>query len=55
MLLATILQAFAHYMPSIYLPSFGQDYGLTAAQGSLLSTMLNLAQAIGQPLQGQLA
>ena len=55
MLLATIFQALAHYGPSIYLPSFGEDYGLSAAQGSLLASMLNLAQAIGQPLQGQLA
>jgi MFS family permease len=55
MLLSTILQALAHYQPSIYLASFGQDFGLTAAQGSLLSTMINLAQAIGQPVQGHLA
>jgi cyanate permease len=47
---ATILQAFGHYTPSIYLPSFGQDYGLSAAKASLLSTVLNLAQAVAQPL-----
>lgn len=55
MLFSTMLQALAHYGPSIYLPSFGQDFGLSPAQGSLLASMLNLAQAIGQPLQGQLA
>jgi MFS family permease len=55
MLAATILQAFAHYAPSIYLPSFGQDHGLSATQASLLSTVLNLAQAVAQPLQGWLA
>jgi cyanate permease len=55
MLAATILQAFAHYAPRIYLPSFGQDYGLSATQASLLSTVLNLAQAVAQPLQGWLA
>jgi MFS family permease len=55
MLAATILQALAHYAPSIYLPSYGQDYGLSTAQASFLSTILNLAQAIAQPLQGWLA
>ena len=55
MLLSTIIQALAHYGPSIYLPSFGQNFGLSATQGSLLATMLNLAQAIGQPVQGYLA
>jgi MFS family permease len=55
MLAATIFQAFAHYAPSIYLPSFGQDYGISPADASLLSTVLNLAQAAAQPLQGWLA
>lgn len=54
-LAATIVQAFAHYAPSLYLPSFGLDFGLTPNQGSLLVSLLNLAQAIGQPLQGMLA
>jgi cyanate permease len=35
MLAVTILQAFAHYAPSIYLPSFCQDHGLSATQASL--------------------
>ncbi|GAB7354677.1 hypothetical protein MBLNU459_g5101t2 [Dothideomycetes sp. NU459] len=54
-LVATVVQALAHYGPSLYLPSFGNDFGLTPTQGSLLVSLLNLAQAIGQPLQGMLA
>ncbi|KUI59804.1 putative transporter ESBP6 [Cytospora mali] len=54
-LAATFAQALAHYGPSTYLPSIGADFGLTSYQGSLLVTLLNLAQAIGQPLQGLLA
>lgn len=55
MLLATIVQALAHYGPSLYLPTFGEDFGLSATEGALLVSLLNLAQAIGQPLQGWLA
>ncbi|KAG8157997.1 hypothetical protein KVR01_012269 [Diaporthe batatas] len=54
-LTATFAQALAHYGPSTYLPSMAADFGLTSVQGSLLVTLLNLAQAIGQPLQGMLA
>ncbi|KAI0003114.1 major facilitator superfamily domain-containing protein [Xylariaceae sp. FL0662B] len=54
-LAATVVQALAHYGPSVYLPSIGADFGLTSAQGPLLVSLLNLAQAIGQPLQGMLA
>lgn len=55
MLCSTIVQALAHYGPSLYLPTFGADFGLSATQGSLLISLLNLAQAIGQPLQGWMA
>lgn len=54
-LAATIVQALAHYGPSVYLPSIGADFGLSDTQGALLVSLLNLAQAIGQPLQGALA
>jgi predicted MFS family arabinose efflux permease len=54
-LLATIVQALAHCGPSVYLPSFALDMGLTANQGALLVSLLNLAQVIGQSLQGVLA
>ncbi|KAG9519310.1 MFS general substrate transporter, partial [Aureobasidium melanogenum] len=55
MLLATMVQAIAHYGPSLYLPSFGADLGLSASEAAMLASLLNLAQAIGQPLQGWLA
>jgi hypothetical protein len=54
-LTATVIQAVAHYGPSTYLPSIGADFGLSDAQGAMLVSLLNLAQAIGQPLQGMLA
>lgn len=54
-LTATVVQAVAHYGPSTYLPSIGADFGLSEAQGAMLVSLLNLAQAIGQPLQGMLA
>ena len=55
LLTATTIQGLAHYMPSLYLPSYAIDMGLSSAKGSLLVSLLNLAQAIGQPLQGLLA
>jgi len=55
MLTATMVQAAAHYGPSLYLPSFGADFGLSPAEAATLASLLNLAQAIGQPLQGWLA
>ena len=55
LLVATIIQGLAHYLPSLYLPSYALDMGLSSAEGSLLVSLLNLAQAIGQPLQGFLA
>ncbi|KAG9595156.1 MFS general substrate transporter, partial [Aureobasidium melanogenum] len=55
MLLATMVQAIAHYGPSLYLPSFGADLGLSASEAAMLASLLNLAQAIGQPLQEWLA
>ena len=55
MLVSTIIQALAHYGPSLYLPSIGAGFGLTPTEGALLVSLMNLAQAIGQPLQGWLA
>jgi MFS family permease len=55
MLLATMVQAVAHHAPSLYLPSFGADFGVSAPKAAMLASFLNLSQAIGQPLQGWLA
>ena len=55
LLTATIVQGLAHYTPSLYLPSYAIDMGIPSAKGSLLVSLINLAQAIGQPLQGLLA
>jgi predicted MFS family arabinose efflux permease len=53
--IATVIQGLAHYVPSIYLPSCALDFHMSAAQGSLILSMLNVATAIGQPLEGMLA
>ena len=55
LLASTVIQAMAHYGPSVYLPLIGADFGLSSSQGAMLVSLLNLAQAIGQPLQGMLA
>ena len=55
LLATTLLQGLAHYVPSIYIPAYALDIGLTPTQGALLLSLLNLATAIGQPLQGMLA
>lgn len=52
---ATVVQGLAHYVQSIYLPSCALDFQLSATKGSLILSMLNVATAIGQPLQGMLA
>jgi predicted MFS family arabinose efflux permease len=52
---ATVVQGLAHYVPTIYLPSYAADFQMTPAQGSMVLSMLNVATAIGQPLQGMLA
>ncbi|KAL8920957.1 MAG: hypothetical protein Q9208_005983 [Pyrenodesmia sp. 3 TL-2023] len=55
LLTATVIQGLAFFMPSLYLPSYATDVGLSSAQGFLLVSLINLSQAIGQPLQGLLA
>ncbi|KAI1811457.1 major facilitator superfamily domain-containing protein [Poronia punctata] len=54
-LAATVVQSSSNYGPTVYLPSIGADFGLSNTQGALLVSLQNLAQAIGQPLQGALA
>ncbi|GAP87174.1 putative MFS general substrate transporter [Rosellinia necatrix] len=54
-LAATIVQSSSNYGPNNYLPSIGADFGLTSTQGALLVSLLNIAQAFGQPLQGAIA
>ena len=52
---ATIIQGLAQHVPSVYLPSYAHDMSLSSSEGALLVSLLNLASAIGQPLQGMLA
>lgn len=55
LLLGTIIQALAYDVPSTFLASYALDFGIGPRKGSLLVSLLNLATAIGQPLQGLLA
>ena len=55
LLAATMVQALAQFVPSTYIPSYCLDIGLSPTLGSLLLSLLNLGEAIGQPLQGVLA
>lgn len=55
LLAATMVQALAQFVPSTYIPSYSLDVGLSPTLGSLLLSLLNLGEAIGQPLQGILA
>jgi len=52
LLVSTIVQALGHFSASVYLPSIGRDMNLTTTEGALLISLLNLAQAIGQPTIG---
>ncbi|KAI0550345.1 major facilitator superfamily domain-containing protein [Xylaria curta] len=54
-LVTTIVQSASNYAPTVYLPSIGADFGLSSTEGALLVSLQNVAQAIGQPLQGALA
>ncbi|KZF18808.1 MFS general substrate transporter [Xylona heveae TC161] len=49
------IQATAHYLPSTYLPQIATDYGISATKAATLTSLINVATAIGQPLQGILA
>ena len=55
LLTATMVQALAQFAPSAYIPSYGLDIGLSPTLASLSLTLLNLGEAIGQPLLGVLA
>ena len=55
LLAATMVQALAQFVPSTYMPTYSLDVGLSPTLGSLLLTLLNLGEAIGQPLLGVLA
>ncbi|KZF24039.1 MFS general substrate transporter [Xylona heveae TC161] len=49
------VQAIAHYLPSTYLPQIATDYGIHPTKAATLTSLINAATAIGQPLQGMLA
>lgn len=54
LLMATVVQATAQFIPSNYITSYAVDVGLGSSKGSLLLSLINLAEDIGQPLIGML-
>lgn len=52
--LSNLLQAFAFYLPFIYLPSYTSDLGHTPRQGAIVLAVANLAQVFGELGFGQL-
>lgn len=53
--LSNILQAFAQFFPTVYMPSYAADIGASATNGALLLTYYNLANVFIQPTLGWLA
>lgn len=52
---ANLLQAFAFYLPFIYLPSFTTDIGHSTSKAALVLSVANLAQVFGEIGFGQLS
>jgi cyanate permease len=48
--LTTIAQGLAHFLPTLYLPTFATDLGASQRDASLLITYFNIACMIAQPL-----
>lgn len=46
--LSNLAQAFAFYLPFIYLPSFATSLGYSSGEGALILALANLAQIIGE-------
>lgn len=53
--LSNLLQGFAIYVPSIYLPTFATVAGLSPRIGALILAALNLASTVGQVVFGHLS
>ena len=53
--LSNLLQGFAIYVPSIYLPTFATLLGHSARTGALLLAALNIASTLGQVVFGHLS
>ena len=46
--LSNLAQAFAYYLPFIYLPSFTTALGYSSSQGALILALANFAQIVGE-------
>jgi MFS family permease len=53
--LANLFQAFAFYLPFIFLPSFTVDLGYTTTQATTVLALANLAQVIGEFCFGKMS
>jgi MFS family permease len=52
---SNIFQAFAFYIPFIYLPSYAVDLGCTSTQATTVLAVANLAQVIGELCFGKIS
>lgn len=55
LVVANLLQAFAFYLPFIYLPSFTTDIGHSTGTAAMVLSVANLAQVFGEIGFGQLS
>jgi len=44
---STLLQGLGFFFPSVYLPSYATDIGLTSTQGALILAVMAIAQVLG--------
>lgn len=52
---STLLQGLGFFFPSVYLPSYATDIGLTSTQGALILAIMAVAQVLGQFACGYLS
>lgn len=55
LMVSNVLQGFAIYIPSIYLPTYATQVGLSRQVGALLLAALNIASTVGQVVFGHLS
>ncbi|KAH7329688.1 major facilitator superfamily domain-containing protein [Stachybotrys elegans] len=52
---SNILQGFAYFYPSLYLPSYASSLGLSGREGALLLALMSVTQVVGQFVFGSLS
>ena len=52
---STLIQGLGFFFPSVYLPSYAADIGLSSTQGALILAVMAIAQVLGQFVFGYLS